>query len=119
MPLCTRGSISSSKIAPNENRLFLSTVGLDALNNVDQLWEDLLVVLNTTDLLDNVLRSVLGHDLGELLGLLVIGDILEAEGHLDSVEEVLDGLIVLSELSSRADESLLARQLSERSTADT
>lgn len=75
--------------------------------------------MDTANLLDNILRSIFGHDLGELLGLLVVGDLLETEGHLDGVEEVLDALSVLSKLGSGADEALLAGELSERSTTDT
>ncbi|KAI6752014.1 hypothetical protein HG531_006710 [Fusarium graminearum] len=53
-----------------------------------------------------------------LLGLLVVGNFLEAESHLDGIEEVLDVLSVLSELGSRANESLLARELAQGSTAN-
>ncbi|KAI6762640.1 hypothetical protein HG530_008620 [Fusarium avenaceum] len=94
-------------------------MSLDTLDNVDQLREDLLAVLNAADLLDNILGTVLGHDLGKLLGLLVVGDLLEAEAHLNGVEKVLDGLVVLGKLGGGADESLLAGELSERSTANT
>lgn len=59
------------------------------------------------------------HDLGKLSRLIILLDILESESHLDSVEEVLDGLAILGELSSGANESLLARELSEGSTANT
>jgi hypothetical protein len=98
--------------------LVLGTVGLDTLHNVDKLGEDLLVILDAADLLDNVLRPILRHDLGELLGLLVVGNLLESEGHLDSIKEVLDALSVLSQLGSGANETLLARKLAQGSTAD-
>lgn len=101
------------------DRLVLGAVGLDALHNLHKLGEDLLAILNAADLLDNILGPVLGHDLGKLLGLFVILDFLETEGHLDSVKEVLDGLAVFGKLGGGADEALLAGELSERGTANT
>jgi hypothetical protein len=98
--------------------LVLSTVGLDTLHNVDKLGEDLLVILDAANLLDNIFRSILGHDLGKLLGLVVVGDLLETEGHLDGIEEVLDALTVLGELGGGTDETLLAGELAQGSTAD-
>lgn len=96
--------------------LVVTAVILHTLDNLDELGVDLFPGLNAADLLNDVFRSVLRHDLGKLHRLLVLLDALEAESHLDGVEQVLDGLIVLCELGSGADESLLARQLAERST---
>lgn len=97
----------------------LLAVSLDLLDDLNQGRVDLLAGLNTADLANNVLGSVLGHDGSQLLGLVVTLDVLETESHLDGVEQVLDGLVLLSKLGSGADEALLAGQLAERSATDT
>lgn len=106
----TRGGASKS---------ILAAVLLDTLDYLDKLGVDLLGGLDTADLGDNVLGAVLGHDLGQFLGLLVFLNVLETESHLNGVEEELDGLAVLGKLSSRADKAFLAGQLAQGSTADT
>lgn len=75
--------------------------------------------MDAADFSNDVLGRVLGHDGGQLLGLVVALDVLETERHLDGVEEVLDGHVVLGSLGSRADEALLARQLAQGRAADT
>lgn len=96
----------------------LTAVILHPLHHLDKLGEDLFSRLDAADLGDNVLGAVVGHDLGQLLGLVVILHVLETEGHFDGIQEELDRLIHLSKLRSRADEALLARQLAEGSTAN-
>lgn len=96
----------------------LSAVVLDALDDLDQAGVDLLCCLDAADLGDDVLGSVLGHDGRELLGLVVTLDVLETEGHLDGIEEEVNGHVVLGSFGSRADEALLARQLAQGSTAN-
>lgn len=96
----------------------LSAVVLDALDDCDQAGVDLLCGLDAADLCDDVLGGVLRHDGRELFGLVVALDILETEGHLDSIEEVVNGHVVLGSLSSGTNEALLARQLSQGGTAD-
>ena len=102
-----------------QGQSILTAVILHTLDNLEELRVDLLGGLDAADLGDNILGAILGHDLGELLGLLVLLDVLETESHLDGVQEELDGLTVLSELGSRSDEALLAGELSERGTANT
>lgn len=99
-------------------QLLLLAVSLDTLDNVNQLRINLLSGLNAADLGNNILGCVLRHDGAQLLGLVVALDVLEAERHLDGVEEVLDGHVVLGSLGSRADEALLAGQLAQGSAAD-
>lgn len=103
----------------SHRKLLLLAVSLHTLDNLDQARVDLLRRLDAADLGDNVLGGVLGHDGRELLGLVVTLDVLEAERHLDGVEEVLDGHVVLGGLGGGADEALLARQLPQGSAADT
>lgn len=96
----------------------LAAVGLDALDDLDELGVNLFRRLHAADLGDDILGSVVRHDGGKLLGLLVILDILETKGHLDGVEEVLDLAAILGNLGGGADEALLARELAERGATD-
>lgn len=89
----------------------LAAVVLNALNDLDELRVDLLARLDTADLVDDILGRLGGHDLGKLLRLLVLFDILETESHLDGIEKEFDILTILSKLGSRGDETLLAGQL--------
>lgn len=97
----------------------LLAVVLDALDDLDDLGVNLIRGLQATDLGDDVLGTIVRHDGGQLLGLVVVLDVLEAKGHLDGVEQELDVAAVLGNLGSGADEALLAGQLAEGGAADT
>lgn len=97
----------------------LAGISLNALDNLEELGVDLLGGLHAADVGDDVLGLALGHDGGKLLGLIVLLDVLETEGHLDGVEEVLDVAAVLGNLGGGSDEALLAGELAEGGTADT
>ena len=80
---------------------------------------DLVAGLDAAHLGDDVLGAILGHHLGQLLGFVVALHVLEAEGHLDGVEQVLGRLAVLDQLGGGVDEALLAGQLAQGGAADT
>jgi hypothetical protein len=90
---------------------------LDLLDDSDKTVEEGLALLDAVDLGDD--SRVLLEDLGELSGLFVALDVLEAVGLLDSAEESINLLAPLSQLSGGTDETLLARKLAKRSAADT
>ena len=73
--------------------------------------------LKTAHLGNDVRRSILLQDLGQLDGLVVALDVLEQERHLDGAEQVVDGSATLRQLGGRPDEALLAAQLAQRRAA--
>lgn len=97
----------------------LSAVCLDALDNVHELRVNLVRGLQAANLGEDILGRAVGHDGGELLGLVVVLDILETESHLNSVEQELDVAALLGNLGSRGDEALLAGQLAHGRAANT
>lgn len=64
-----------------------SRISLDSLNDLDDLREELLVGLQTANLLNNLLGLLLVHDLGELVRLVVALDILKSECHLGTLKQ--------------------------------
>jgi hypothetical protein len=75
--------------------------------------------LETGELGGSILGRVLLEDLGELLGLIVTFDVLEAESHLDTAKQSSNIVALLGQLSCGTDEALLATELAKRSTTDT
>lgn len=71
------------------------------------------------DFCHDVLGSVLGHDLIRLLRLFIFTHILEAETHLNRIEEELDSLILLRQLGGRADQTVVHGELAQRVATDT
>jgi hypothetical protein len=104
---------------PKLLRLQGSVGTLHLLDDRHDALEERVRLLETVDLGDDLLGGELLEDLGKLSRLLVTLDVLEAVGLLNGTEQSIDLLALLSELGSRADEALLARELAERSTADT
>lgn len=59
------------------------------------------------------------EDLGQLSTLIVTGNVLESESHLNRTQQGVKFLTTLCQLRGRSDETLHARQLTHGSTADT
>lgn len=80
---------------------------------------DLLRGLDATNLGNNILGTILGHQLRKLLALIVALDILKTECHLGGAKQRGAVLTLLSKFNGRTDEAFLAAELTERRTANT
>lgn len=88
---------------------------LHLLDAVEDLLEERVILLQTTELGHGLLGCLGAHDLGELDGLFITLDVLETQRHLHTTQQRRDIISHLCELCSRADEAFLAAELPERS----